>query len=575
MKLRNLKMNESISKQFEHALEDEHTILEPTEANALEVEEKREEQIKDDFKEQDKIADEVAKDTNATEVNEPKKVKDRKELSKLLAEAKEAGKQFKISRCNEEGYRYLFETIETEENKEVLNEKKGTKYIFFGVDKDDNEVVKKEFVDVNGVIKELKIERNKLFDDDKVDTVYVSEISETGEEKPIDRYMISREEFIKGESLEEENGDPSLDEKLPETFEGKMDFLAADEEEAIEGYDKVLLALEEGDPVREQLEKIRDEEVAHKEFLEKVKSDKNAIYKAPSEAEEVKDAVDLDEKCKENLEESKLEESDEPAAESIENCQKWVDYDMEHYGDVSKNTQEIIEKAGYQLIKDDHGDYEVAARDYEESLTEETNMEKINRALASLDMKEDLGEDDHFDFTSELYDEMRAVLKKYADKGVTKDDLSAALSFIDVHMDDDDELEFLDKNEIESKSKPVEVVDEEKTEEVTEESLEESVIKKFNKKWIEDKDGDIIEVRVGEKSIKKGDKVGDDFVTGFNPETNTIYLDEDPEVDGGRDYDVETVLSFLEEKSLSEEDERPFEEEKVEYEIDDEFDWKY
>ena len=84
--------------------------------------------------------------------------------------------------------------------------------------------------------------------------------------------------------------------------------------------------------------------------------------------------------------------------------------------------------------------------------------------------------------------------------------------------------------------------------------LGEKIIRKFNKKWIEDEDGIITEVRIGEKSIKKGDKVGDDFVTGFNPETNTIYLDEDPEVDGGRDYDVETVLSFLEETLNESED---------------------
>ena len=124
MKLRNLKMNESIEKQYQNALESDKVILEPTEANALEVEAKKEEEIKDDFKEQDKIADEVAKDTNATEVNEPKKVKDRKELSKLLSEAKESGKQLKVSRCNEDGFRYLVEWVEPEEIKETLVEEK-------------------------------------------------------------------------------------------------------------------------------------------------------------------------------------------------------------------------------------------------------------------------------------------------------------------------------------------------------------------------------------------------------------------------------------------------------------------
>ena len=100
----------------------------------------------------------------------------------------------------------------------------------------------------------------------------------------------------KEDELKEENGDKDLEAKLPEGFNDQMDWLGADEEEAIEGYDKVLLVLDpkEYANAREQIEKIRDEEVAHKEFLETLKSDKEAIYKAPSEASDVKDAVDLD-----------------------------------------------------------------------------------------------------------------------------------------------------------------------------------------------------------------------------------------------------------------------------------------
>ena len=65
-----------------------------------------------------------------------------------------------------------------------------------------------------------------------------------------------------------------------------------------------------------------------------------------------------------------LEELDKPAATSIEDAQKWVDYDMKHYGKISDNTNEIVKKAGYQIVKDDHGDYEVIAGKYE-SLKEE------------------------------------------------------------------------------------------------------------------------------------------------------------------------------------------------------------
>lgn len=111
---------------------------------------------------------------------------------------------------------------------------------------------------------------------------------------------------ITSSDLDEEIDTKELDETLPETFEGKIDFLAADEEEAIEGYDKVLLALD-GDEyvnVRKQLEIIRDEEVAHKEFLEKVKTDLDTIYVDPNEEKDKEEEiVDLDTETDESLKE--------------------------------------------------------------------------------------------------------------------------------------------------------------------------------------------------------------------------------------------------------------------------------
>ena len=131
------------------------------------------------------------------------------------------------------------------------------------------------------------------------------------------------------------NGDKELDETLPETFEGKIDFLAADEEEAIEGYDKVLLALD-GDKysnVRKQLEIIRDEEVAHKEFLEKVKSDLGTVYVDPSEDKE-EEIVDIDTETDESLKEStKLAEYDiKKDAKPYKTC-KGMEYYITPTGD--------------------------------------------------------------------------------------------------------------------------------------------------------------------------------------------------------------------------------------------------
>ena len=65
----------------------------------------------------------------------------------------------------------------------------------------------------------------------------------------------------------------------------KLDFLAKDEEEAIEGYDKVIEELdeEEDKDLIVQLKKIRDEEQAHLDFLLKAKDDPDAEYEDPSD----------------------------------------------------------------------------------------------------------------------------------------------------------------------------------------------------------------------------------------------------------------------------------------------------
>ena len=56
---------------------------------------------------------------------------------------------------------------------------------------------------------------------------------------------------------------------------------------------------------------------------------------------------------------------DETIGDKLRKYQMWVDYDIKHYGKISKTTQDIIDKEGLQLIKDDHGDYEVSVGHYE------------------------------------------------------------------------------------------------------------------------------------------------------------------------------------------------------------------
>ena len=76
------------------------------------------------------------------------------------------------------------------------------------------------------------------------------------------------------------------EEDVPGTFEEQMDFLAADEDEAIAGYEKII-ALVEDEHIKEQLKKILVEEKAHKKFLVAVKKDPTLEYS--HEEEEVKE----------------------------------------------------------------------------------------------------------------------------------------------------------------------------------------------------------------------------------------------------------------------------------------------
>ena len=95
------------------------------------------------------------------------------------------------------------------------------------------------------------------------------------------------------ESLTEAEEDKKDDTKEPklETFEDKMDFLAKDEQEAIDGYDKVIAMLDKEQDafVIEQLTKIKVEEEAHKKYLEDVKTNKELEYTEPLEQDELEE----------------------------------------------------------------------------------------------------------------------------------------------------------------------------------------------------------------------------------------------------------------------------------------------
>lgn len=77
-------------------------------------------------------------------------------------------------------------------------------------------------------------------------------------------------------------------------------------------------------------------------------------------------------------------------ANDLAKYQEWVDFDMKKYGRISEITQSKLDKAGLEVVKDDHGDYEVIAK--------ENNGKAINECANSVEVKT---EDQKIEITQE------------------------------------------------------------------------------------------------------------------------------------------------------------------------------
>lgn len=114
---------------------------------------------------------------------------------------------------------------------------------------------------------------------------------------------------------------------------------------------------------------------------DKIEELKLKIKDNPEAAAFVRDILEILERCEDcKEEESEEAEEEEAEDESVEEAskteiikedlaqdltryQKWVDYDMKKYGKISGITNRALEKAGLELVKDDHGDYEVIVKE--------------------------------------------------------------------------------------------------------------------------------------------------------------------------------------------------------------------
>lgn len=133
---------------------------------------------------------------------------------------------------------------------------------------------------------------------------------------------------------------------------------------------------------------------------------------------------------------------------SINQCQKWVDYDMKKYKRISDDTMEKVKSSGYSVVKDQYGDYEVIAdrkdtskneacggkrklrkmKESIEDITIDTGDQEISVSAKDKERKSD-GE-----MIAPLSDEMKAGIEMNSDSENGED--------VDVEMDEFSEEDF-------------------------------------------------------------------------------------------------------------------------------------
>lgn len=90
-----------------------------------------------------------------------------------------------------------------------------------------------------------------------------------------------------------------------------------------------------------------------------------------------------DDEAEDKVEEPAVEVDDEVELEEslgqdLTEYQKWVDYDMKRYGKISAKTEELLRKAGLEVVKDDHDAWSVVAKEKGgEDLTEAVDSVKV------------------------------------------------------------------------------------------------------------------------------------------------------------------------------------------------------
>lgn len=145
--------------------------------------------------------------------------------------------------------------------------------------------------------------------------------------------------------------------------------------------------------------------------------------------------VDGKEHSKKNFKES--------IGSDIAKYQKWVDYDMKKYGDISNITKTYLKRAGLDIVKDDHGEYEVIAKSADKDAEKEECLEEDFKDVSITTDKE------HMEMTSDENGKVTITTEPVVEEHKEEAEVVAPIS--------DEDIEEIERNSEEENAEETEV----------------------------------------------------------------------------------------------------------------------
>lgn len=160
---------------------------------------------------------------------------------------------------------------------------------------------------------------------------------------------------------------------------------------------------------------------------------------------EIKDKK-IEEACKrknlKKLDRKHTKDLKENIGKDLDRFQKWVDYDMKRYGEISERTNDLISKAGLEVVKDKYGDYQVIAKDFkDESLDEDFKEVEITTDDSRMKMTSD--EDGKVTVTTEKLPTGEEVIAPLSDEVEDEIEIGSEEE-VEEPSEDEEDIEFDD-----------------------------------------------------------------------------------------------------------------------------------